>query len=790
VETNVLRHVATLACCVSVVLVLPARAEVANGSGPATTAAQPEDQGLAEIVVTAQKRSEKINDVPISITAATGEQLQSLGITDTSQLTKLVPGFTYQATAYGNPIYTIRGIGFIDLALGSDPAVSVYVDQVPLPFSVSTRGSTLDLERVEVLKGPQGTLFGQDATGGAVNYIPAKPTRTLQSGIDVSYGRFNDVDISGFISGPLTDTLTARLAVRRESADGWQYSITRPNDALGKKDFTQARVLLDFDPIDSARFELNVTGWHDGGESQASQYQGFYPLSPVTPVTQYVYDALSVSPRAPNNNRAADWDPNVSFARNDNFYLISLRGDIDLPADLALTSLTAYSHFRGDEPFDSDGSAFADFRADQQRALLTSFSQELRLAGSAGAAKWMVGGNYQQEIADQFNAFTQNSSQDQLLGLLFVRDGLTIDQQPKTAAGFASLDYAITPTLTLQSSGRYTSQRRKFEGCLSDNGVGDRGVSFGSAFGLLSTILSGSPTVIPPGGCVSLDPTTFKPGLAHSELNQNNVSWRGGVEWKPNSAGLVYANVAKGYKFGSYSIVPGVLQSQYTPVTQESVIQYEIGFKQSLLDGRSEITGAMFYDKYKDKQLAGNALFPFFGSLPALINIPRSYVAGAELNIAARPVSHLTVSLGGTYLQSKVQQDPVAPYNAFTPLGAPTTYVGESFPNTPRWQVVADGEYRLDVSGTVDAFVGASATYRSASSAAFGNVPQFELPDYALLDLRAGLERADGTWRVQIYGHNVTDKYYWVGVTHVIDTLDRLAGEPANFGISLSYRWK
>jgi iron complex outermembrane recepter protein len=758
--------------------------------GGPSAAAQENEVGLQEIVVTAEKRSERINDVPISITAVTGDRLQSQGITGTAELTKVVPGFTYQASAYGNPIYTIRGIGFIDLALGSDPAVSVYIDQVPLPFSVTTRGSTLDLERVEVLKGPQGTLFGQDSTGGAINYIVAKPTDTVQIGFDGRYARFNDIDMSGFISGPLTDTLTARLALRHESADGWQYSITRPLDSLGKKDFTQARLLLDFRPTDNLRFELNLTGWHDGGESQAAQHQGFYPAQPVVPVTQYIYDALRVNPVAPNNNRAADWDPNVDFARNDNFYLISLRGDLDLTQHLVLTSITAYSHFRGDEPFDSDGSAFANFRADVQSALLTSLSQELRLAGAAGAAKWMIGGSYQQEIANQYNQFTQNSTQDQLLGYLFIRDALTINQQPKTEAGFASLDYAVAPTLTLQASGRYTSQQRKFEGCLSDAGAGDRGVSFGTAFGALSSALSGSPTFIPPGGCVSLDPKTFKPGLAHSELNQNNVSWRGGASWKPNADTLVYGNVTKGYKFGSYSIVPGVLQSQYTPVTQESVVQYEIGFKQTLFNERAAVTGALFYDKYKDKQLAGNAIFPFFGSLPALINIPKSYVEGAEFNISARPVSSLTLNLGGTYIQSKVQEDPASPYNAFTPFGIPTTYVGETFPNTPRWQVVSDAEYKFSVSGAMDAFVGAAATYRSASFAAFGDVPQFRLPDYALLDLRAGLESSDGTWRAQVYGHNVSDRYYWVGVTRVIDTLDRLAGDPATFGVSLSYRWK
>jgi outer membrane receptor protein involved in Fe transport len=139
---------------------------------------------LIEVVVTAQKRSERLQDVPISITAVTGEQLVDAGVTDTSQLTKVVPGFAYQQSSYGTPIYSIRGIGFYDTSVGISPAVSVYLDQAPLPFSVMARGATLDLERVEVLKGPQGTLFGQNSTGGAINYIAAKPTAIPEAGVD------------------------------------------------------------------------------------------------------------------------------------------------------------------------------------------------------------------------------------------------------------------------------------------------------------------------------------------------------------------------------------------------------------------------------------------------------------------------------------------------------------------------------------------------------------------------------------------------------------------------------
>ena len=194
-------RVGLLGCTASLATLCAAQAQNAGAGSAANTAATNAD--LAEIIVTAEKRSERIEDVPMSITAATGAQLAKLGITETAQLTKLVPGFAYQQGTFGSPVYSIRGIGFYDHSLSAGPTVTVYLDQVPLPYSTETRGALLDLERVEVLKGPQGTLFGMNSTGGAINYIAAKPSPELAAGADFSYGRFNDVNASAFLTGEI-----------------------------------------------------------------------------------------------------------------------------------------------------------------------------------------------------------------------------------------------------------------------------------------------------------------------------------------------------------------------------------------------------------------------------------------------------------------------------------------------------------------------------------------------------------------------------------------------------------
>ena len=158
----------------------------------------------------------------MSIQAATGDKLTKMGITDTADLQKIVPGFLFTPNYYGTNVFTIRGVGFQDTSLAGSPTVSVYVDEAPLPFSVLTNGATLDLQRVEVLKGPQGTLFGNNATGGAINYIANKPTDTFQAGGDLTYGNFKTPTSPATSAARSMDGLDVRLALQSNNSGAWQ----------------------------------------------------------------------------------------------------------------------------------------------------------------------------------------------------------------------------------------------------------------------------------------------------------------------------------------------------------------------------------------------------------------------------------------------------------------------------------------------------------------------------------------------------------------------------------------
>ena len=183
--------------------------------------------GAGEIIVTANKRQQSINDVGLTIQAAAADTLASRGIKDVSDLGKLVPGFIATQSTFATPIYTLRGIGLYDSTIGASPAVAIYTDEISRNYPIMSDALNLDIERVEVLKGPQGTLFGQSSTGGAINYIVAKPTNTLKAGFDASYERFGKVDVSGFVSGPISDTLKFRLAVKAIEGGTWQYDIIK-----------------------------------------------------------------------------------------------------------------------------------------------------------------------------------------------------------------------------------------------------------------------------------------------------------------------------------------------------------------------------------------------------------------------------------------------------------------------------------------------------------------------------------------------------------------------------------
>ena len=740
-----------------------------------------------EIIVTAQKRSERLQDVPLSITAASGDQLARRGIVNAADLEKIAPGFSFSQSQNGTPVFSIRGIGFYSETVAAASTVTIYVDQIPLPYARMTEGAALDLERVEILKGPQGTLFGQNATAGAINYIAAKPTSTPEGGVSLTYGRFNQVDVSGHVSGPLTDTLTARLAFQSQRRDDWQENSTR-DETSGQRNFMAARLLLDWKPTDRLSFEFNANGWRDRSDTQIGQARAYLPVAPgpaITPQTLATQTALINYPYVTsNNNRLTDWDPGRSRKRNDRFYQFSLRGDYALTDSIKLISLSSFTHMKLFEPIEGDATFVPALTVDQN-GLLRAFTQELRLEGDNGPLKWIVGGNYQHSKSNELqnNAITGSNAQiplppDFTTGIHHHGNRLINDQRVRSIAGFANADYGLTDTIRLQAGIRYTSEKRNFNGCIADVASDPAG---------LRVIYP--PTVVP-GQCLTLLPDgTF--GLYSTKLDEHNLSWRAGLNWKPNPRIMLYANVTKGYKSGDFGTVPGLDYRLYEPVRQESVLAYEAGFKSTLFDRLVDLSGAVFYYDYAHKQTQGQRNLPPFGNLPFLVNVPKARVIGTELDLTVRPTKGLRVTFGGTYVNSKINGTAIVA-NPFAPVTVDAH--GDVLPNTPKWQGQMDAEYSFAVASNAEAYVGASANWRSKAYAALGATrgpagtqDLFKIDGYGLLDLRAGVT-FDNRYSVQVWGKNVTNKNYWNNVVHIYDTVDRITGQPATYGVTVSVK--
>ena len=799
-------------------------------------AQQPATTG-GDIVVTANKREENANRVGLSITAISGDTLTERRVTSVQDIAAAVPGLKYAESGTNTPIYTLRGIGFNEESLGVYPSVSVYTDEVPLPFPVLTLRGAFDLERVEALKGPQGTLFGQNATGGAINYIAAKPTETLRYGADFSYGRFNNFTENGFVSGPLGDNAGFRLAVTAGRSDGWQRSLTRPNDRNGAQNYIAGRLTLTATPSSNLRLRGTVTAWQDRGEPQAAQLIAVRAQNAAA-----VQAGVLASPFAPRDPRAADWTTRanyVAFANpfgaaagtnvtiasrttprldprsNRKFIQGSLRADLDLGDVATLTSITSYLDFSQQLYSDKDGTAQAVANIGPSPADIHSFSQEVRIA-SAGQTdfRWVVGANYENSrtFEDQNLTFANGSSSAP--GTLFINTtGSEVNQRIRNYAFFANGEYDFTDQLTLKLGGRYTNSRNRADLCSKGNGDGTVSALFNLLPVLVFGVAPGSFTPITTNSCYPLN-TRFVPGQRFVDtLAEDNFSWRGGLDFKPNATTLLYANVSRGYKAGSYPTAAGSDFRSYRPVTQESVTSYEAGFKASLADRMVQFNGAAFYYDYNNKQIRGKLVDPVFDVLDLLINVPKSRVLGAEGELTLRPTTGFTIAGSVTYLDSKVRTSNGTHFIGATAYGnscgtaaapAPCDFTGSELPFTPHWSYALDADYRFDMgdsafsigagvrgqSSSVSTLNGRSIQFRNLANdrhAAGIDLP-FVIPSYAVVDARAGYEFSDRRYRVSVWGKNIFNRYYVTNANHYLDTTVRFVGMPATYGVTLSIK--
>jgi iron complex outermembrane receptor protein len=786
-------------------------------------------QEIEEIVVTAQKHEQGINDVGITINAFTGDRLKEMGVRSAEDVALHTPGLTVnQSFSLGVPIYTIRGVGFQDYNVGSSSTVGLYFDEVSYPYSVMTRGAIFDVERVEVLKGPQGDLYGRNTTAGSINFLSKKPTAEMEAGFTGSYGRYQTFELEGFVSGPFNDRVRGRLAAKAiKSGEGWQKSLTR-DDELGEQDMRALRAMLDIDLSDNVTLSFKAHYVKDDGENSAgTSYDGRdigineFNL-PYSPLHEYRLPGGAFFGQTPpwyrtNDSGSADWTNTTVTSRSGSPQTISIRPQRDNElkgaavrldwdiGEVRLTSITAYDDFARVESFDADGGAFAD-SSNINTSGLEVFSQELRLSGNTDRVLWIAGLFFSDDSVDEWYNYYMS---DSMFGNGSVAWGVppfqfapireldTIySQDTSSKAAFGHVEWKFTDKARLTLGLRYTDEERDWTGCTYDTGDGTLSGFLNFAFG----------ASLPPGNCGTVDDVPGSPlnflTLASTggdinrafhpytdSINTKKWMWKVGMDYSFNDDLLSYLTVSTGFKSGGFNGANSNAQTQLIPYREEELTSYELGVKATLLDGSMQLNAAAFFYDYKDKQEQDIAV-TFVGNIGGLTNVPKSEVKGAELELRWLPIEGLSVDLGAAWLDTEVKEwRAVDPNSVWLPDGSGLLFVDASgipLAMSPELQLNGTVSYQWKVSSDMFLGLASDVSYKDGTSA---RLSEQAVQEYTVANVRAFLGTDSGKWRVTLWSNNVTDENYFLAAYAGNGPYARVMAMPRTTGVTLDYKF-
>ena len=794
---------------------------------------------IEEIVVTAQKREQGLQDVGIAVAAFSGDMLDRVGVLDTAELSNMVPGFTYTEGRGGVPIYTLRGVGF-NLAMSTaSSTVGIYVDEMNIPYSSLSVGANLDIDRVEVVKGPQGTLYGRNTTGGAVNYISRKPGDELEYGVRAEVSTFQSSDVEAYIGGPISDDLGMRLAIRdTRSQEAWQYDYTRDSDdELGLVDKTTARWITQWNASDDVDLSFTLSGWRDQSDSVSPQYyarqrQGGIPVFFPSP-------EVVNHPLAPDDDaRATAFDPGEDYQQNNWYYSAMGRMDWTLGDRTDLMLMLSHQQYHADGLINTDGLNVSDF--DLTRDIDSDAqSAELRLSGEFGEQNsWVAGYWYSRDVVDSATLVDSSHNSIGNGGMITTLSTQSSYQVSTSHAGFGQLETQLADTLRLTTGLRYTWENRDHQSCLTDDGdatlllslialarrtgvveaigpVLDGAPAVGSspeqqaALEALELVVNASGTqqlvgsvvdtllaaglgdalgVVPginsPGECSSINAENNMPERLDRSLTEDNISFRVALDWTPSDNTLIYGSIARGYKSGTFSDLATSTSDIMQPVRQEELWAYELGTKSDFFDRLMTINAAAFFYDYRNKQLFGFVVDPIFGTLEALDNVPKSRVYGGEIELRFAPTPALFTSLSAAYTQTEVLE-----YVGITADGSNQSFAGNKFAYSPEWELSGLIHYEWTLGRDRVLGLSTNANYSSESEGELSNNPVFRRDAYVLAGAQLTFGPADRRWELRGFVNNIFDEVYYTSQTRSSDVAVRYTGRPRTYGLSASFQF-
>lgn len=755
--TKISRRAALLIAGVALPLQAQAIAQSSGAESPGETGARENSSsGLDTIVVTAMRRTESLQKVPVSITALTGSTIEKLNIDTTEGLSQYTPSLHIYAEAVGSEKYTIRGIGRTSEDLSADPGVALFLNDVYIPRQAAANLAFFDIERVEVLRGPQGSLYGKNATAGAINVIARQPTDDFSGYGEFSYGSFNRITGKGAVSGPIADgKLYGRIAFLTDDRDGIYNNLTT-GESANDINTRAARATLKFAPTD--KFTATLIGdWAKSKQngvlkSIISDVPGlpyiFFTNNPVTGLPR-----PGVTPPTQEEKRRT-----ARSGVNGRQGIETYGGALNMTYAASAFDIVSITGIRSEKSYNQEdnGRAQEITSYNEVEQDTWSASQELRLVSTApnepgdeNRLSWTLGlYAFHEEGSRETDIYRNVAPFSGIAGFT-----QTIDTD--ALAAFAEAKYRIFDRVSLTAGLRYTTEEKELE------------------VAAVASRIPGVPAAGPVTPFIDADYVTS------ASKRWNRFTPRAILDVYLADGAMMYASVSKGFKSGGFQGQPPAPPlRQFSP---EDVVNYEAGFKGDLFNSRLQVSAAVFYSDYKNLQLQ---TFDVNGAPTTTAASARS--KGVEAEVTALVAPGFTINAGASLIDPEYK-DYIAQQPGFSDPAHTFDRSGERLGGVPRYNLFLRADYRHSLGGAGDLIFSGSVVAVEEVVTEFDTLWANE---YAKGDIRLSWESPDGDWMLSGWVKNVTDTLYYRGGGPVAkyDT-DKirlgLINDPRTFGFSI-----
>ncbi len=735
------------------------RGRVLSASAFAMLAAMPleaqqpaaEDSGrLDEVVVTAQKREQRLQDVPIAVSVVSGDLAENGAQPNIEALRALVPSLNLRKTNTTlNQALFLRGVGTINFAIAAQPSVAAVLDGVVLSSAGEAFGDVYDVERIEVLRGPQGTLFGKNASAGVVNIVSKRPGDTLGGYLDLGWYEDDEKRLKASLDAPFSERLRTRTTITWGEFDGYikNISTTAGGGELNGYDRKGIRTVWVGEPNDKLRLTF-IGDYRESDDNCCAEVIGSRPTGVNGAALTSLLSGVDF---AGDDSRLVR--QNLQMRSQEEAWGASLQADIAI-GDRTLTSITAYRAWDATEIREGDwldraaayvGNPFAqlhDFGPQSQ----DSFSQELRIASPGGEfLDYVAGLFYSKTDAERFFrrdtiVCRSTTAPIDATGLAPCLPGVSvIDSTPSANALFGAdfENFAIFADGTVNFSDR-------FRGIVGLRWTQDD-LSFNHTYNFSPSPGPGIRTA--PAGS---GPTAFLSGSDSSD----NVSGRAGVQFDVNDDVMTYVSYARGYKGPAFNVFFNMTANNAAVIDAETADSYEVGLKSTWFDGRMILNGAAFWASYDNFQ-ANNFLFLNGTLITTLTNAGEVTSGGVEIEFQAQPTERLSLAGGIAYTDARIEE-------FFTPPGrVATVLAGSALPLAPKWKASLVGEYRIAL-GNYELVPNVLISYQDEQFSDLNEPAALRIPGYTTVDLGVALVDNDQRFRIALIGRNITDESFSV----------------------------